>query len=162
MVIIEAVATFDRTDYVQNALATYVIDNGKFIDEDADNKPDANETGCYFGFVLTKESARYHVRGMVRKGDVVLPSFLVKVSDQDVISDDFCGFGFTDNHGHVDVAFDREDFSTPIMRVDFEGAPELYVDVSELDIVTGIFRSVKRHKIRTQESQFEFDIDLTR
>lgn len=156
-----AVESFDHSDDIQHTLSKYVSDHGRFIDADGDNQPGTNETGCYFGFAQPRESAHYHVYGTVRKGNVVLPSFLVKVSDQDTNFDELCGFGFTDEFGRVDIGFDKKDFSTSILGIDIEGSPEIVVDVAELDIVKGIYQSVKRHKLpKTQELSVKFDIDL--
>jgi hypothetical protein len=155
------VESFDHSDDIQHTLGTYVSDHGRFIDVDGDNQPGINETGCYFGFAQTRGSARYHVYGTVRKGNVVLPSFLVKASGQDTNFDELCGFGFTDEFGRVDAGFDKKDFSTSILGIDIESSPEIYVDVAELDIVKGIYQSVKRHKLpKSQELDVKFDIDL--
>lgn len=155
------VDNFNRSDEVQQTLAKYVRKNAQFIDADANNERDVNETGCYFGFQRIKHTARFHVRGTLRKSNVVLPSFLVKVFDHDLNLDDYCGFGFTDEQGRFDVAFEKEDFSTQIIGIDFEGLPELYLHVAELDLLTGTFRTVKRQELpKTWETVVEVGIDL--
>ena len=134
--------------------------HSRFFDEDEDNVRDINEKGCYLGFERIDDNAEYSISGTIRRGGESVPALRVKVYDEDVAADDFCGQAFTDEDGRYRVSFSKEDF-TSSGPMDFEGLPELYLEIAELDTGTGEFREIKRVDLpQTDETNIVSDLDL--
>ncbi len=149
---------FNSNDMILKPLVAHVQQYGVFIDADDDDIEDVNERGRYFGFERVDENATYHVSGTI-KSDIEY-SLKVSVYDSDVVVDDFCGLAFTDNKGYYKIPFNREDFSS-FGPIDFEGLPELYLEIAELDPISGIFKTIKRLELpKTDETNIVRNIDL--
>jgi hypothetical protein len=140
-------------------LLDYLKNNSEFIDADGNNKEDVNERGCYLAFEHVEENSEYKVYGTVKKNDNLVPGFRLELYDDELISDDFLGFGFTDDTGTYQVEFGRSDFSKD--PLDFKGIPDLYLDIAEFDKISAEFKTIKRFYIPpTDDKEVSFDIEL--
>jgi len=157
----EAVEGFDLDEPVLKTLAEYVQQHSVFLDSNADDVVDVNEKGCYFGFERVEENADYHVAGTVKRNGKSLPGLRVKLSDVDVLLDDFCGFAFTNEHGFYKISFNVEDFCNLEMSVDFEGLPDLYLEIAQLDFESGDFQTIKHvSQPQTKATDIVCNVDL--
>jgi len=149
----------DELKNVLWSLLDYLKNNSEFIDADGNNKEDVNEKGCYLAFEHVEDNSEYKVYGTVKKNDDLLPGFRLELYDDELISDDFLGFAFTDDSGSYQIEFNRSDFSKD--PLDFKGIPDLYLDIAEFDKVSAEFKTIKRFYIPpTDEKEVLFDIEL--
>ena len=157
----EAVDGFNREDPVLKTLGEYVQEHSVFLDSNADDLVDVNEKGCYLGFERVDEHAAYHVSGTIIRDDEHLPGLRVKLCDVDVLIEDFCGFAFTNHNGFYKISFNLEDFANFEIGVDFEGLPELRLEIAQLDLESGDFQTIKHINLpKTKETNFVCNVDL--
>lgn len=124
----------DEYAHLQTIVA-YVRDHAEFIDADADGRPGTAERGRYLGFERADDDADYEITGTVTRGGAPVAGVRVIARDADMVADDFCGLAYSDAAGRYRVRFDTEDFS----RLPGEDAPELYLEVAELNWASGEF-----------------------
>ncbi len=153
---------FNPNDVVLKTLVEYAQQHGEFIDADDDAIEEVNEKGCYLGFERVDERATYHVSGTIKRGDddVPVPGLQLKLYDRDVISHDLCGLAFTNDKGYYKIPFNKENFSSP-GPIDFEGLPELYLEIAKLDKKSGTLTMIKRLELpQTDETNIVRNVDL--
>ncbi|HPZ08810.1 MAG TPA: hypothetical protein PL110_11890 [Candidatus Eremiobacteraeota bacterium] len=138
-------------------LVDYVINNSEFIDADGDMEEGINEKGCYLAFQFIKKDPEFKISGFIRQDMEPVTGIRVKVYDDDVFTEDFLGLAFSDVNGYYEVGFNLEDF----VNLDSDAIPELYLDIAELDRVTGDFNSIQQIEIpKTKENVISYDVEL--
>jgi len=149
----------DELRRVMERLLDYIQNNSEFIDSDDDDMLDPNEKGCYMALEYIEELPEYKVYGKVKRGDASPPGLRLQLYDDELINDDFVGFGFTDFEGNYSIEFKRENFTED--PLDFKGTPNLYINVSEFDKIKSEFKFLKKVKIpETDDKKILFDINL--
>ena len=138
-------------------IVAYVRANAEFIDADADGTAETAETGCYLAFERADDGADYEITGTVTRAGAPVAGVRIIARDQDMLADDFCGLAYTDGAGRYRVLFDRSDFS----RLPGEDGPDLYLEVAELNRVSGEFGDAGRVDIgETRETAISRDVQL--
>ena len=156
----DAASGLNQDEKVFKKLTQYVNQYSKFFDANNNAIVDLNERGCYFGFERIDEEADFHISGTITRENVPVPALRVTIYDEDLAVDDFCGFAFTNDRGLFKISFNKEDFKSDNL-IDFEGLPELYFEISELDLKTGYFQQIKRVNLpKTDNTEIIFNLDL--
>ena len=156
----DAAEDYSRDETLMGDVSRYVLQNSRFIDADGDAEAELNESGCYLAFERAVEEPEYCLSGRVIGAGEQQAPLRIAAYDRDTASDDFCGLAYTSPAGRYRIPFSKDDFSLKA-PFDFEGAPELYLEIARLDLVTGAFAEEKRMDVpESSERHVMFHLHL--
>ena len=149
----------DELRTVLENLLDYISNNSDFIDADDNAIADPNEKGCYMAFEHFAIRGEYRVCGTVKKGSSYPAGLRLQLYDDEIMGDNFVGFGFTDSEGNYEIEFKKEHFTKNPGNI--KGTPPLYIIVSKFDKVKSEFNQIKRFDIPPAEKkEINFEIQL--
>jgi hypothetical protein len=105
------------------------------------------------GYTTLKPEATWKITGVVMdRNNQPLPGLRILAYDKDTLTkDDFLGCDFTDENGAFQVGYEEEDFKGKKRLIDFEGNPDIYLEIT--DIPTD---RTKRTVVRDESDKEEY------
>jgi hypothetical protein len=88
-----------------------------------------------------------------------LPGLRVLAYDKDLAkADDFLGGAFTDADGAFELRYEEEDFKSKQALIDFEGNPDIYLDIT--DLASGLSKRTATRGEANESEHFQIKIDF--
>lgn len=114
----------------------------------------------HLGYQTIRDETKWTITGQARnRADSPIPGLRVLAYDKDTAkADDFLGCAFADNEGRFEIGYDEADFKSEKSFIDFEGNPDIYLEIME--IPSGRSKRTFTKGEAEQAEHFELKIDL--
>lgn len=111
------------------------------------------------GYHSVNKDSRWTITGQIRDcDDSPLAGLCVLAYDKDAAKkDDFLGCAFTDTEGAFEITYDESDFKRENALIDFEGNPDIYLEISSYD--KSLSKRTATKSEAEDEEHFEIKLD---
>lgn len=113
------------------------------------------------GYQTLKPESKWTITGRItnRKNAPEVGLCILAYDKDTAKADDFLGCAFTDDEGRFELHYDESDFKSEKALIDFEGNPDIYLDISDVNRKLSKRTSVKGEADKDEHFEVKIDFD---